>query len=61
MPKKTNELYFRDALRQIDIVLAFADDPLMKELLNFRINFERNLIKDGLHLELEDKKVKLVQ
>lgn len=56
--KRSNELYFRDGVRQIDMVLTFTDDPMMREQLEFRINFERNLIKDGLHLELEDKKVR---
>ncbi|XP_065300565.1 anoctamin-5-like [Dermacentor albipictus] len=48
-----NTVYFRDGKRSIDFVLAYEklDDPVLE---NRRVTFEKNLLKEGLELELED-------
>ncbi|CAG0886851.1 unnamed protein product [Darwinula stevensoni] len=52
--------YFRDGLRQIDFVIAYADDGSEEEeevkKRAKRESFETNLMEVGLELELEDKK-----
>lgn len=53
----SSELLFRDGYRQIDMILAFDSASMEKHKIQSRINFERNLLKDGLQLELEDKDV----
>lgn len=56
-----DSLYFRDGRRQIDMVLCFEEefDGAMTEEQAIqrekRKNFQENLIKEGLDLEVEDK------
>ncbi|XP_053128813.1 anoctamin-5-like isoform X2 [Hemicordylus capensis] len=53
-----DSIFFRDGVRQIDFVLAYVDDA-NKELekkMERRREFENNLMKAGLELEVEDKK-----
>ncbi|KAL3250751.1 hypothetical protein MRX96_055396 [Rhipicephalus microplus] len=46
-------LYFRDGERRIDFILTYEklDDAVLE---NHRVTFEKNLVKEGLELELED-------
>lgn len=53
-----NDTCFRDGIRRIDMILAFTEDSADTENFEFRMNYERNLIKDGLELEMEDKEVR---
>ncbi|KAM8923376.1 anoctamin-5 isoform 1-T1 [Lycaon pictus] len=53
-----DSIFFRDGIRQIDFVLSYVDD--MKKEADFkaerRKEFEQNLRKTGLELEVEDKR-----
>ena len=53
-PKET--LYFRDGKRRIDYILAYEDQEDEKKEER-RKYFENELVKGGLELEYEDKKV----
>ena len=46
---------FRDNERSIDFVLAFEDGDAKEE--HRRKVFQKNMVEEGLELELEDKEV----
>ncbi|XP_069888820.1 anoctamin-5 isoform X2 [Dipodomys merriami] len=53
-----DSIFFRDGVRQIDFVLSYVED-VKKDLdikAERRREFERNLRKSGLELEIEDKR-----
>ncbi|XP_011931349.1 PREDICTED: anoctamin-5 isoform X5 [Cercocebus atys] len=53
-----DSIFFRDGIRQIDFVLSYADDIKKDAELKAerRKEFEKNLRKTGLELEIEDKR-----
>ncbi|CAK6449283.1 unnamed protein product [Pipistrellus nathusii] len=53
-----DSIFFRDGIRQIDFVLSYVDDIKKEADLKIvrRRNFEENLRKTGLELEIEDKR-----
>ncbi|XP_058518458.1 anoctamin-5 [Ochotona princeps] len=53
-----DSIFFRDGIRQIDFVLSYVDDVRKDSELKAerRKEFERNLRKSGLELEIEDKR-----
>nr|KAF6342460.1 anoctamin 5 [Pipistrellus kuhlii] len=53
-----DSIFFRDGIRQIDFVLSYVDDIKKEADLKIvrRKNFEENLKKTGLELEIEDKR-----
>ncbi|XP_008562480.1 PREDICTED: anoctamin-5-like, partial [Galeopterus variegatus] len=53
-----DSIFFRDGIRQIDFVLSYVDD-IKKDMdikAERRKEFEQNLRKTGLELEIEDKR-----
>ncbi|XP_032214924.1 anoctamin-5 isoform X3 [Mustela erminea] len=53
-----DSIFFRDGIRQIDFVLSYVDDIKKEAELKAerRKEFEQNLRKTGLELEIEDKR-----
>lgn len=64
---KRNTLYFNDGIRRIDLILVYEEEDVEKGVINEqeamkienRRIFQENLLKEGLELEIEDKKVNL--
>ncbi|KAM3919659.1 anoctamin-5 isoform 3-T3 [Leptodactylus fuscus] len=58
-PQSKDSVFFRDGVRRIDFVLSYVDDPnkeVDRKKSERRREFEMNLQKSGLELEVEDKK-----
>ncbi|XP_066439703.1 anoctamin-5 isoform X5 [Eleutherodactylus coqui] len=53
-----DSIFFRDGVRRIDFVLSYHDEPCkeMERKAERRREFEMNLQKAGLEIEIEDKK-----
>ncbi|XP_043938535.1 anoctamin-5 isoform X2 [Protopterus annectens] len=53
-----DSIFFRDGMRRIDFVLSYVDDPSKEgeKKVERRKEFEINLMKSGLDVEIEDKK-----
>ncbi|TSM52274.1 Anoctamin-5 [Bagarius yarrelli] len=50
-----DSVYFRDGVRRIDFVLSYVDEKDVEKKQERRKQYEANLQKAGLELELEDK------
>ncbi|XP_072554594.1 anoctamin-5 isoform X5 [Paramormyrops kingsleyae] len=56
-PQSKDSVFFRDGVRRVDFVLSYMDDHTKdgEKKLERRKEYEANLIKAGLELEIEDK------
>ena len=54
------DLYFRDGQRRIDYVLAYRRGDSEKDVrrANKRVEFEKNLLEEGIEIEVEEPQVK---
>ncbi|XP_060770890.1 anoctamin-5 isoform X1 [Neoarius graeffei] len=54
-PQSKDSVYFRDGVRRVDFVLSYVDEKDGERKEERRKQYEANLQKAGLELELEDK------